>query len=244
MTSAGFVGPSSQEPDIVLRLTGARTFRLETPFRYQDTELGTITVPADIEGFTTDLASVPWVSAWYISPLGLHLAAAVLHDALTCDTQNPTYRTRDGVTASPEQADRIFLDAMAASGTPLLRRYVMWSAVRLKSAAGPRPWRWYLWYLLAATLALVLAIAVLGHPGWIPLSAFLDRPFLYAWVLAGLLEFAVMALIGPILFGSRCVKATTIQAALYGLTFLPLVLMLPTAMLFLGRGSLTTRWPD
>lgn len=239
-----FLDADDSGPEIVLRRCGPRTFQLAQPFRYQDHELGMITVPADVRHFTTDLASVPWVSAWYISPLGRHLPAAVLHDALVCDPDTPTYRTRDGVTASAEQADRIFLEAMASSGTPLLRRYVMWSAVRLRSAAGPRPWRWYLWYVLAVLLAILLTIAVLGHPGWIPRSTWFDRAFLYAWPLAGLVEFAVMALIGPVVFGPRCLKATTIQAALYGLTFLPLILMLPAALLFLGPGALLNRWPD
>lgn len=244
MTRSRFRYEENSGPGIVLQVLGPRSFRLISSFRYQDRELGTVEVAADDTSFTTDLASVPWVSAWYISPLGRHLPAAVLHDALICDPDHPTYRTRDGVTASVEQADRIFLEAMAASGTPLLRRYVMWSAVRIKSAAGPQPWRWYLWYLLAVIFAVLLTIAVLGHPGWIPLSTLFDRAFRYAWPLAGLFEFAVMALIGPILFGPRCLRATTIQAALYGLTFLPLILMLPTVLLFLGPGALLNRWPD
>lgn len=83
-----------------------------------------VIVPA---GFLTDLASVPRGLWPIVAPFGDHGQAAVLHDWLyhQCDQRGRKW------------ADRQFLEAMAALGVGLVKRRVMWSAVR---AFGWRRW--------------------------------------------------------------------------------------------------------
>lgn len=103
------------------------------PLSYDVGHLGsgeTITVPA---GFVTDFASVPRIFWSIIAPGGLHAAAAVVHDYL--------YRSEEGrARYSRREADAIFLEAMLASGTPLLRARIMWLAVRGPGGAAAHRW--------------------------------------------------------------------------------------------------------
>ena len=86
-------------------------------------------------GFETDLASVPRILWWFISPWGDHAAAAVVHDFL--------YRVRCH-TVSRFFADAIFRWAMAECGVSLPRRWIMWAAVRLFGGRsfGPQRRKW------------------------------------------------------------------------------------------------------
>lgn len=82
-----------------------------------------ITVP---KGFTTDLASVPWPASMFIPPDGRYNQAAVLHDYLYSIQTRP----RIG-------CDRIFLEAMKILGVNVIKRLIMYKAVRL--------WGWLPW---------------------------------------------------------------------------------------------------
>jgi hypothetical protein len=74
-----------------------------------------------LEGFETDLASIPsWVPEFLIPRNGRHRAAAIVHDYLC---RNPTLEERS-------LADKIFLEAMKVDGVPAWRRYAMYYAVR------------------------------------------------------------------------------------------------------------------
>lgn len=86
-----------------------------------ETRLGIVTIPA---GFMTDLASVPSGLRSFISVLGKHFMAAVLHDLW--------YRvpwTRHGVTR--EIADTIFLEEMADLKVSWWKRRAMYRGVRI-----------------------------------------------------------------------------------------------------------------
>lgn len=87
-----------------------------------------IFVPA---GTITDLASVPRFLWPIIGPSGRHAGAAIIHDHL--------YRTQGDGRYSRRESDRIFREAMAVSGTPALRKWVMWLAVR--SPGGWLAWK-------------------------------------------------------------------------------------------------------
>jgi hypothetical protein len=124
------------EPD------GAR-FRLLRRLGYRDPEHAeAFIVPADVGTFRTDLASIPWFFAWLVPGLGTHLPAVLVHDALV--VRRGEGKTHEGPDVDREEADRILRDAMASLGTPLVRRWLMWTAVILATALStllPR-WRW------------------------------------------------------------------------------------------------------
>ncbi|MGV0642435.1 DUF1353 domain-containing protein [Mycolicibacterium sp. XJ2546] len=80
----------------------------------------TFQVPRD---FATDLVSVPGVVSWFIPRAGRYARAAVLHDYLW------RYPERTG--CDRRQADYRFRRQMQRDGVSLLRRWVMWAAVRM-----------------------------------------------------------------------------------------------------------------
>lgn len=89
-------------------------------FEYHVGEEGSdnkIKVPA---GFLTDFASVPRIFWMIYPPDGQYTQAAVLHDYL--------YNIQDRPRAT---ADAIFLEAMKVLGVPLLRRRIIYRAVRI-----------------------------------------------------------------------------------------------------------------
>ena len=71
-------------------------------------------------GFHTDFSSIPRIVRSIIPVLGRQNKASVLHDAL--------YVTKIRTRA---EADRIFLAAMRSSGVPLVKRSIMYVAVRI-----------------------------------------------------------------------------------------------------------------
>jgi hypothetical protein len=91
-------------------------WRLLEDFVYHSDVVGSIIVPA---GFVTDFASVPRVPVafWFVGDTA-HLAA-VVHDYL--------YSTGIFPKAT---ADRVFLEAMAVTGIPHWRRWLMYLGVR------------------------------------------------------------------------------------------------------------------
>jgi hypothetical protein len=142
------------EPD------GAR-FRILRPFGYRDPGYDEpFIVPADVATFRTDLASIPWFFAWLVPGLGTHLPAVLLHDGLVIGPNED--KTHIGPDVDREEADRILRDAMASLGTPLVRRWLMWTATILATAYSTlRPrWRWA--PLVVITLVLVAALGILA----------------------------------------------------------------------------------
>jgi uncharacterized protein DUF1353 len=81
--------------------------------------------------FQTDFASVPRATAWLYPRTGLYSKSAVLHDWLiTC--MLPTGYI-DSV-----HVDRMFREAMKASGVTFPRRWIMWAGVRLGALGNPK----------------------------------------------------------------------------------------------------------
>ena len=142
------------EPD------GAR-FRMLRQLGYQDPRHAeAFIVPADVDAFRTDLASIPWFFAWLVPGIGTHLPAVLVHDALV--VQPGEGKTHLGPDVDREEADRILRDAMASLGTPVVRRWLMWTAVTLAtafSAIQPR-WRWA--PLVVATLLVVAGLGTVA----------------------------------------------------------------------------------
>ena len=171
------------DPRIVLERhseEGVETFALERRLAYLDRHLGELLVPAD-PGFRTDLTSVPALFTWLVPKTGAHLPAALLHDALVVGRADPaSYVSTDGHVVDRVAADRIFRDAMADTGTGVIRRWIVWTAVTVATIFVGRavPWsrarHWSYRIAAGATIATIL------HLGYSSTSDLFDR----SWFLA------------------------------------------------------------
>lgn len=102
---------------------------LTAPLRYQSARLGyTIIVPP---GFSTDLASIPWLVQPLLPRVGRWDRAAVVHDRLYDGSMRTHWRPRS-------LCDAVFREAMAVDGVTWLPRYLIWAGVRL--------FGFYAWY--------------------------------------------------------------------------------------------------
>jgi hypothetical protein len=64
---------------------------------------------------------------WFESSYGAHTLAAIIHDNLIVGEPNA------GALGSDTLADRFFREMMQAAGVPCLKRWIMWTAVALRS---------------------------------------------------------------------------------------------------------------
>lgn len=111
----------------------------------------------------TDLASVPRFLRWFENPYGKHSLAALIHDELITGEPN------SGRLGSDTLSDRFFREMMRTSGVPWLKRWIMWSAVALRTrfvAGGYRRWTIVAWLLLSV-VGISIAVGAVG-------SSFLD----------------------------------------------------------------------
>jgi hypothetical protein len=179
------------EPD------GAR-FRILRQFGYRDPGYDEpFIVPKDVTTFRTDLASIPWFFAWLVPGLGTHLPAVLLHDGLVLKPHEAT--THIGPAVDREEADRILRDAMASLGTPVLRRWLMWTAVILATAFSTlRPrWRWA--PLVVGTLVVVAGLGIAATVDLLDGGDLLpwmgDRPWYEELALGGLFAIVIPLLV-------------------------------------------------
>lgn len=103
-------------------------------------------------GYQTDFASVPRATAWLYPRTGLYSKSAVLHDWLITDMLPTGY-------IDSTHVDRMFREAMKASGVTVPRRWIMWAGVRLGAIGNPRRRAGSL-----RTLPLVLLVLLLASP--------------------------------------------------------------------------------
>lgn len=109
------------------------------------------------EDFPTDLVSVPNIVSWFIPRAGRYARAAVLHDYLLRNSQ------RLGIDA--RQADTCFRRQMQRDGVSLLRRWIMWAAVRMASILRGRGGAgWWHDALVALPLLLIVALPIVILP--------------------------------------------------------------------------------
>ncbi|MDJ0768536.1 MAG: DUF1353 domain-containing protein [Ilumatobacter sp.] len=163
--------PPNREAELQIRLDrrlvdGDEIFLLTRRIAYDDRHCGEIVVPPVYASFTSDLTSVPALFTWLVPKTGAHLPAALIHDGLVGDPHDPTYISTEGHTIDRVEADRIFRDGMADTGTGLVRRWLVWTAVTLAtmwardSTSSRAAVRVYYQVIVAATLA---SIAWLGY---------------------------------------------------------------------------------
>ena len=145
---------------------GVETFALERRLAYRDRHLGELLVPADA-GFRTDLTSVPALFTWLVPKTGAHLPAALLHDALVAGRGDPaSYVSTEGHEVDRVEADRVFRDAMADTGTGVIRRWIVWSAVTVATIFVGRAVPWSPlkhWSYRVAAGVTIAAIVYLGY---------------------------------------------------------------------------------
>ncbi|WP_330180657.1 DUF1353 domain-containing protein [Nocardia sp. NBC_01503] len=204
-------------PDLTISLarlydtaSGREEFRLLHRIGYVDDApgigVGTIQVPADLEHWTTDLTSVPSFLTWLVPKTGAHLPAAILHDGLVLNKDEPASYIAERV-IHRDEADRIFRDAMAKTGTGLIRRWLVWSAVTVATMHEARQvdWtsiqKWHYRIALWGTLGLIVVLGIWGTldlfdtPGVPSLPWMGDRP------LTALVGGLSGALVIPLLLG-------------------------------------------
>ena len=169
------------DPRIVLERhtdEGVETFSLERRLAYLDRHLGELLVPADA-GFRTDLTSVPALFTWLVPKTGAHLPAALLHDALVAGRGDPTsYASTEGHVVDRVSADRVFRDAMADTGTGVVRRWIVWTAVTVATIFVGRAVPWSPARHWSYRVAALVTIATILYLGYSSTSDLFDR----SWV--------------------------------------------------------------
>jgi hypothetical protein len=163
----------TRDPRIVLERhadAGLESFSLERRIAYRDRHLGEILVPAD-RGFRTDLTSTPALFTWLVPTTGAHLPAALLHDGLVGGGEGRSYVSTAGIDIDRVDADRVFRDAMADTGTRVVRRWIVWAAVTLATVfvGGSRLVR--PWHRAGAACSL----ALIAWLGWCATADLLDQ---------------------------------------------------------------------
>lgn len=158
---------SDRWAEVLLRQIDAKRFYLSEPFRYCVDGNTRFIVPREN---ITDLASIPPLLMWLVPPYGRHTLAALLHDHLQKD---------EGVTS--EEADDIFRDAMAGTKVPLLRRWLMWAAVKL-------------WTRLKFESGGAVFVATALYAGLYLIIGLMVWPYLAVCLLTGSLSFGAVAL--------------------------------------------------
>lgn len=166
------------DPRIVLERhaeEGVETFSLERRLAYLDRHVGELLVPADTT-FRTDLTSVPALFTWLVPKTGAHLPAALLHDALVAGRVDPaSYVSTQGHAVDRVQADRIFRDAMADTGTGVIRRWIVWTAVTVATIFVGREVPWSRAKHASYRVAAAVTIVTILYVGYCATSDLFDR---------------------------------------------------------------------
>jgi hypothetical protein len=243
---------------VVIAVDGATErewFQLRRRIGYRDRHHGDLIVPTDCATFFSDLTSVPALFTWLVPKSGDHLPAALIHDGLVrADGAPPDHIGPD---MSRVEADRVFRDAMADSGTGVIRRWIVWTAVTLatmwaqQGTAASAPLRAYYRWVMAATLT---SIAWLGYQATADL---VDRSgrwwctYELVWIrgdtwwqelLSGAAGAVVLPLALSALWG-RFWRAGAIAGVLLGALFhVSLALLLLSALYVLLETVVTDRW--
>src|SRR5690606_38542859 len=96
------------------------------------------------------------------------LPAALLHDALVARPDEASYVVASGSDIDRVEADRVFRDAMADTGTGVVRRWIVWTAAAVATIFVGRvvPWsatrKWAYRVAAGITVAVVLTLGALA----------------------------------------------------------------------------------
>ncbi len=129
--------------------------------------------PSDLDD--TDLASIPPPMRWWVNTYGVHTPAALIHDRFIGGT------LPGGVTE--QHIDRYFRFMLDDAGLPIGKRWIMWSAVALRTrwkSGGAKAWSVVLWLVLAlGGFSGMIWAAATGHT-WIAAVLVFPVPVLAA----------------------------------------------------------------
>lgn len=229
-------------------------FKLERRLAYLDRHLGEILVPADPD-FRTDLTSVPALFTWLVPKTGAHLPAALLHDALVAGRHDPTsYVSTDGHDINRVEADRIFRDAMADTGTGVIRRWIVWSAVTVATIFVGRDLPGPAWRTYAHRLAAAMTILVILWLGYSATADLLDRswwlaadlPWMSGSLLAELVGGAAGAIVIPLVLcvtWGRFAVAGAISGVMLAILLHVTLALAAISLGYLALEAVTRRWP-
>ncbi|CAL9377309.1 DUF1353 domain-containing protein [Streptomyces sp. enrichment culture] len=141
--------------NIAVKQIDAETWELLEEVAYRGRE-DTFTVPV---GFRTDFASVPTVFVWLIPRYGVYTKAAIVHDYLCREAP-----------VSRAEADGVFRRALRELGVSLLRRWIMWAAVRAGGRlSGTGVGELLLWLLVTVPAVAFLAVPAVVLTVWLAL---------------------------------------------------------------------------
>lgn len=243
------------DPEIQLvRITtedGGEEFAMMRRIAYRDRHLGELLVPRATRTFHTDLTSVPALFTWLVPKTGRHLPAALIHDGLVHPANDVTYVSTDGHVVLRAEADRVLRDAMADTGTGVVRRWLVWSAVTTKTMIDGAGTGWSAglgWYYRLVALGTLLVIGVLGVLATLDLFdlgvalPWMGHRHWYAEVAGGLAGAVVVPLVLALLWGrfriAGCVTGVTLAVLLH----VTVALLLLTG-LYQVLEWFASRWP-
>jgi hypothetical protein len=167
-----FVGDS----DVAVKQVGDNDWELLKKLVYQG-NYEKFTVPA---GTGTDFASVPRPFVWFIPRYGKYTRAAILHDYLW------RVKALSGE-ISWADADGLFRRTLRELDVAFLRRWIMWSAVRLASMAKKQAKKGRFAQIPRALLCALVAILIVGPPALV-IVASLAVFWVVEWIAFGLLK--------------------------------------------------------
>ena len=223
-------------------------FSLERRLAYLDRHVGEILVPASL-GFRTDLTSVPAVFRWLVPKTGAHLPAAILHDALVAGDDPASYVVAGGRRVDRVEADRIFRDAMADTGTGVVRRWIVWSAVTVATVFVGRPVPWPAWRTWSYRVAAAVTILSILWLGWSATADLVDQDWWLAvelpWMgergwwteVAGGLSAAIVVPLALSLLWGRLRVAGAVAGVMLGV-----LLHVTVAIALIGATYLAVEW--
>ncbi len=167
-----FVGDS----DVAVKQIGDNDWELLKELVYQGNR-DSFVVPV---GMGTDFASVPRPFVWFIPRYGKYTRAAILHDYL--------WRVKAiSGEISWADADGLFRRTLRELDVAFLRRWIMWSAVRLASMAKRQPSGGRFAQIPRALLCALLAIVIVGPPAIVIVAA-LAVFWVIEWIAYGLIR--------------------------------------------------------
>ena len=233
-----------------------REFRMTRRIGYRDRFLGELLVPGDTETFETDLTSVPAVFSWLVPKTGAHLPATLLHDGLVYSPgQPPSYVSTDGHDIGRAEANRVFRDAMADTGTGVVRRWLMWSAVTAATMINGRGthWSsWQRWQYRVAALGTLLVIGLIGlastvdlldaRPEWVPSVPWMGEQGTLAELVAGGAAAVMLPFLLALTWGEFW-KAGAILGITLALLLHVTIALLGLTLLYQVLERVATRWP-
>ncbi len=235
--------------------TGGEQWAMMRRIAYRDRHLGELLVPRATQSFRTDLTSVPALFTWLVPKTGRHLPATLVHDGLVHPPDDVTYVSTEGHVILRAEADRVLRDALADTGTGLIRRWLVWSAVTaltMVSGSGTgwstaRTWRYRLsvglTFLVVAVLGVLATLDLFDvDAGPVPPLPWMDDRSWPVELAGGLAGAVVVPLVLALLWGRFRIAGAVVGVALAVLLHVT-VALIGLTLLYQALERLTAKAP-